>query len=141
MARPLSTDLCRRLARLLPLLASDQPGEVAATAAAITRALKLAERDWHDLAATITLVSMQSAPPPQQSAPPPKQERAIDSAMVGDLIEDIYASGCYLTDKAKGFLSDLEDRASRYALVYFSTRQWEWFVAILDKAGIDEAVD
>ena len=39
-----------RLRQLLLLLSSDQPGEVAAAAAAIGRALKAAGTDWHALA-------------------------------------------------------------------------------------------
>jgi hypothetical protein len=42
-----------RLAKLLPLLGSDQPGEVAAAVAAITRALTKAGTDWHGLAALV----------------------------------------------------------------------------------------
>ena len=43
-----------KLAALIPRLASDQPGEVAATAAAITRQLSKAGADWHDLADRLT---------------------------------------------------------------------------------------
>ena len=39
-----------RLRQLLLMLSSDQPGEVAAAAAAIGRALKAAGTDWHALA-------------------------------------------------------------------------------------------
>lgn len=46
-------DVGARLAKLLPLLASDQPGEVVATAAAITRTLAAAGADWHALAALV----------------------------------------------------------------------------------------
>lgn len=53
MTAPLPLYLTARLAKLLPRLASDQNGEVAATAAAITRTLKTAGLDWHDLAAAI----------------------------------------------------------------------------------------
>lgn len=42
-------ELMTRLGKLIPLLASDKPGEVTATAAAITRALKGAGLDWHDV--------------------------------------------------------------------------------------------
>src|SRR4051812_29519552 len=42
-----------RLARLIPRLASDQDGEVVATARAIARTLKAAGRDFHDLADAI----------------------------------------------------------------------------------------
>jgi hypothetical protein len=38
-----------RLRQLLLLLSSDQPGEVAAAAAAITRTLKSLGASWHDL--------------------------------------------------------------------------------------------
>ena len=40
-----------RLAKLLPLLSSDQPGEVVATARAIGATLQRGGMDWHDLAA------------------------------------------------------------------------------------------
>ena len=43
-----------KLVKLLPLLASDQPGEVVATAAAISRTLKAAGADWHDLVSNLT---------------------------------------------------------------------------------------
>ena len=43
------TTIAPKLGKLIPLLASDKPGEVVATAAAITRTLKQAGADWHDL--------------------------------------------------------------------------------------------
>lgn len=53
MNAALSLDLAARVAKLLPRLASDHNGEVAATAAAISRTLKAAGHDLHDLAAHI----------------------------------------------------------------------------------------
>ena len=47
-------DITPKLAILIPRLASDRPGEVAATAAAITRQLSKAGADWHDLADRLT---------------------------------------------------------------------------------------
>jgi hypothetical protein len=52
-----------KLAKLLPVLASDKDGEVIATARAIGRTLSAAGADWHDLAAVLT------EPPP---APEPE---------------------------------------------------------------------
>ncbi|HEV7266419.1 MAG TPA: hypothetical protein VGN83_16085 [Falsiroseomonas sp.] len=52
-----------RLAKLLPLLASDQPGEVVATAAAITRTLAKAGSDWHALAALVAGETKRQAAP------------------------------------------------------------------------------
>lgn len=47
-------DMAAKLGRLLPRLASDAPGEVVATVAAIRRTLDRAGLDLHDLAARLT---------------------------------------------------------------------------------------
>lgn len=66
-----------RLAKLLPMLSSNQPGEVAAAAAAIGRTLASVGADWHDLAAILT------APPAARSLPPPpKKGRAPELGMM-----------------------------------------------------------
>ena len=52
-----------RLAKLLPLLASDQPGEVLATARAIGATLQRGGMDWHDLAALVTSAAKHQAAP------------------------------------------------------------------------------
>ena len=60
------SDLSRiggRIAKLLPVLASDQPGEVAAAAAAITRTLNTAGLDWHTLAAVVEAEGKRQAAP------------------------------------------------------------------------------
>ena len=136
MARPLSADLCKRLARLLPLLASDQPGEVTAAASAITRLLKSAERDWHDLVYQLTV-----EPPPDRRNPrraPPMKDypgsQAIASDYVLELIGAIRASRCHLTTHARGFLVSLEARATTRAMVFFTAKQWDWFVKLLQAA-------
>jgi len=43
-----------KLAKLLPLLSSDQDGEVIAAARAISRALASVGADWHDLVKVLT---------------------------------------------------------------------------------------
>jgi hypothetical protein len=50
-----------RLRQLLLMLSSDQPGEVAAAAAAIGRALKSAGTDWHALANGLLAEAPQSS--------------------------------------------------------------------------------
>jgi hypothetical protein len=52
-----------RIAKLLPVLASDRPGEVAAAAAAITRTLNGAGLDWHTLAAVVEAEGKRQAAP------------------------------------------------------------------------------
>lgn len=54
-----------RLHKLVLLLSSDQPGEVAAARGAIDRLLKAHGATWHDLAGAM------SAPPPSPPPPPP----------------------------------------------------------------------
>lgn len=61
----LTPDLTGKLGRLLPRLASDAPGEVVATVAAIRRTLDRAGLDLHDLAARLT-----EAPQAVQAAKP-----------------------------------------------------------------------
>lgn len=64
----LTPDLTGKLVRLLPRLASDSPGEVVATVAAIRRTLDRAGLDLHDMAARLT----EAARPAQPDAPKPK---------------------------------------------------------------------
>ena len=52
-----------KVALLIPLLGSDQDGEVLSAARAIERTLKAAGRDWHDLVHIITAPSMAAAHP------------------------------------------------------------------------------
>lgn len=65
-----NSELMNRIEKMLPLLGSDKSGEVAATAAAITRILKGAGLDWHDMVQW--LVSGQSGH--RTSEPPPRQD-------------------------------------------------------------------
>ena len=46
----LAPTVAARIAKLLPLLSSDKPGEVAGTVYAIERTLKAANRDWRSVA-------------------------------------------------------------------------------------------
>lgn len=64
-----------RLRLLLPMLSSDQDGEVIATARAIGRALKDAGRDWHDLAAAIGPAPEFRPPSPARRPAPAKPKR------------------------------------------------------------------
>ena len=60
-----------RLSKLVPMLSSNQPGEVVAAAEAISRALKGVGADWHDLTRELT--------GPAQSAPPRGHRTRTDS--------------------------------------------------------------
>jgi hypothetical protein len=58
-----------RLHKLVLLLSSNQPGEVAAAAAAIGRLLTSRGRSWHDLAQQLCEPSLSPPPPPPPSSP------------------------------------------------------------------------
>jgi hypothetical protein len=62
---PRLSDIAPKLQKLVLMLSSDQPGEVAAAAAAIKRALQAAGADFHDLARELT---KPSAPPAQPTS-------------------------------------------------------------------------
>jgi hypothetical protein len=62
-----------RLAKLVPLLGSDQPGEVTATAAAIGRLLASVGATWHDLARALVPPAARPAPPPSRPRPQPQR--------------------------------------------------------------------
>ena len=72
-----------RLAKLLPLLGSDKPGEVVATANAIGRALKSCGADWHDLASMLDQGDVQPEPvriaPRWQTLSPADRLRWLDA--------------------------------------------------------------
>ncbi len=53
--------IAQRLAKLVPVLGSDQPGEVVAAADAIGRALRGAGLDWHDLAVLVSAGAVRQA--------------------------------------------------------------------------------
>lgn len=61
-----------RLAKLIPLLSSDQPGEVAAAAQAIARTLRRSGADWHDLTAALTATAK---PRSRREVVPPDERR------------------------------------------------------------------
>ena len=63
-----------RLAKLLPMLGSPEPGEVAGTVAAMSRTLKAAGQDWHALAACI---KANAAPAFTFATLPPRQARKM----------------------------------------------------------------
>jgi hypothetical protein len=83
------TNPWRRIAKILPLLSSDNQGEVASTAAAITRILKVEGKSWGDLASRIQIEDgpweekakpngeareRRREEPPQWAREPPKQQ-------------------------------------------------------------------
>ncbi len=107
-----------RIRKLIPVLGSDQPGEVVAAANAIGGSLRGTGCDWHDLAAAISS---------GRSLDPPHDYQCSQFAF-GDLAR-------FCRDADGGRLSDVERRfvLDMAGLGFFrrpSTRQEAWLKAI-----------
>lgn len=86
----LAPDVCSKLAKLIPRLASTHEGEVLATVDAIRRTLDRAELSMHDLAAS--LCAPQPVQPRARPKPQAKPEPAPEDA------EDLLAKAEWLRD-------------------------------------------
>ena len=140
--KPLPQDVRDRLGKLLPLLSSDQAGECAAAAAAITRLLRASGLDWHDLVGALSNPGAGAHRPPPPPPPPPKpppepppgshRSRDILGAIAG-----IRANHPGLNERSIEFLDSLEARAGHYSTaVYLSPKQLKWFTDLLKQAGL-----
>lgn len=103
-----------RLAKLIPLLSSDQPGEVVATAAAIGRVLPTLGLTWHDLA--------QAAARAGEPADPletllerimRRVTRPSDRAWI-ERLAAFYARRGFLSHRQLALLADIEARSARH---------------------------
>ncbi len=93
-----------RLHKLVLLLSSDQPGEVAAAAAAVTRLLAAQGCTWHDLAARLTA-------PPRPAPPPPPPA----SPGVVEMLDGISRGDAWMLNKwEQEFCASIRDQYRRY---------------------------
>ena len=112
-----------KLAALIPRLASDKPGEVAATAAAITRQLSKVDADWHDLADRLT-----SAPetPAEGHEPPVFHDYAEAAAWI------LASESGELTATQIRFVESMADTLRRWPA---SPKQARWIEALVHQLG------
>jgi len=133
MIKPLPPEVRKRLALMLPLLASSNGGECAAAANAISRLLKGHDLDWHDLTAAIAEPT--SAPRSQPASSPRRspKERNLTPEEVKILVSAIYAGRGHLDARARAFLDGQLARA-KYGRVLFSDKQWAWLMDLTKQA-------
>ena len=115
-----------KLAALIPLLGSDKPGEVAATAAAITRQLAKAGADWHDLADTLTVQPVLFNA--DDTAQPPvfyDHLRACEWILQTD-------AGTRLSTRDREFVVDMQQKLHFWKA---SPKQATWLRAVILKLG------
>ena len=120
------------MAILIPRLASDKPGEVAATAAAITRQLRKAGADWHDLAAA--LVDGHAHEPQHRhrarAEPDPDPDLPDGFASYLDAVRWLLAERAdHLTPKQYAFLNNMLHRIPRRQP---TPKQAAWIVSLVD---------
>jgi hypothetical protein len=110
------------------MLSSDQPGEVVAATAAITRILQAGGFDWHDFTAWT------GEPAPAAAQTPKALVAEISAEELLPMVEAIRLSGCYLSPASKGFLDSLEDKAAAYGSVRFTEKQNTWLTNLRTSA-------
>ena len=137
-AKPLPSEVRKRLGQLLPMLSSTNAGECAAAAGAIGRLLSVHGLDWHDLTAAVaepTGEARYKPEPPPRREPPPPQGHNLTAQEVKDLVQAILSHHHFLNERSKAFLAGQLERA-RYGRVLFSDKQWKWLMDLTQQAGI-----
>jgi hypothetical protein len=130
--RPLPSAVRDKLGKLLPMLSSKHDGERAGAVAAIERVLKNHDRDWHDLAASITAKSAHRVPPRAQADDAASTTMCAEDLI--DLIAKVRDSGVWFGPRSEEFLDSLLGRARAYAFVFISPKQQRWLDDIARKA-------
>jgi len=137
-AKPLPSEVRKRLSQLMPMLSSTNAGECAAAAGAIGRLLSTHGLDWHDLTAAVaepTGEARYKPEPPPRREPPPPQGHNLTAQEVKDLVQAILSHHHFLNERSKAFLAGQLERA-RYGRVLFSDKQWKWLMDLTQQAGI-----
>jgi hypothetical protein len=112
-----------KLSKLIPLLGSDQPGEVVAAATAIHRTLQSAGCDFHDLVAAIEK--------PSPAARPRSEFHESDRPEIHVMAEFCYRRRDMLDEKHRPFI----EKMSRYALNgwYITENQTNYLASLYTK--------
>lgn len=121
----LSSTVTIKLAKMLPLLASDQDGEVVATAAAIGRVLAGAGASWHDVAALLSPV------PPAKPVPSNRERSSTAFSFAHLELEGVYfriltmKQGTKWTAHERRLLAEVEEQLLQQPPVPLSRFQAE----------------
>ena len=140
-SRPLPPELGEKLTKLLPMLGSDQMGEVIATVEAIKRALTAHDRDWHDVTAAVTLppeVMHLYRDDPRVHQRPGNQDRITKpSEWVHDALDIMFQHPSWKPNmRGEEFLMQTRRRAQHYDTCRFTPKQWAWFEKMAREAGV-----
>lgn len=142
--RPLPPEVRAKLAKLVPLFASDLEGERIGALAAIERVLKASGLDWHDFTGAFAAASSSSSSstssssrsPPRNEAPKSANgDQNVPASALRTTIEMIRAKRKF-NAKSEAFLDSMLWRAKSYSTVYVSEKQWKWLCDLAAQAGI-----
>lgn len=121
----LTPSITTKLAKMLPLLASHQDGEVVATAAAIGRVLAGAGASWHDVAALLSLTA------PGKPVPSNRERRSTAFSFAHLELEGVYfriltmKQGTKWTAHERHLLAEVEEQLLQQPPVPLSRLQAE----------------
>ena len=131
--RPLPPAVRDKLGKLLPMLSSDHDGERVGAVRAIERVLKINNRDWHDLAASIG-TPVPAREPPRRQTHDTSASTTMDAGDLIDLITMVCDSGAWVGSRSEEFLDGLLERAGRFPTVYLSAKRKQWLDDLALKA-------
>jgi hypothetical protein len=124
-----------RIGQLLRLLASDQPGEVVAAAAAIGRTLVAAGTDLHHLA-DVAERGLRSVPTPprKKKKAKAKPEPVVDEDSPAGMIKFCTAAIGELDEREAGFIQSIAGLLRRYGGSFEPTpKQFGWLLSIYQR--------
>lgn len=120
--------LAPSLRPLILLLSSDKPGEVAAAAAQITRRLRKAGRDWHDLADALEAAG---------SVREPKRSPSRAATCWGEVVEYLATlpddMAELLSDRDHAFVASMQDIIGRGFTP--TEKQTAWLRGLFQRSG------
>lgn len=122
---PSLVEIAPKLSKLIPLLASDQPGEVVSAAAAIQRTLKSAGCDFHDLVNAI------GSPPRAAQAEMDFDDPKPDVGNWGRMADYCFHHAGSLNDREAAFVRQM--KASSTLGRRISPKQEAWLAIIYEK--------
>lgn len=142
----LSPSVVTKISKLVPRLASNHDGEVVATARAITRTLRSAGNDLHDVVAMLSTPGSEQIvyrDRPKPAKPKKQRQRPPVDWSDEDCLEEVLRDGERLLAEARldggqrGFVISALDRAGELGQSFrMSVKQLAWFRRIVvEKLG------
>ena len=133
--RPLPAAVKTRLDKLMLMLGSASDGERASAAGMITALLTEHGLDWHDIVGAMGESPAYPRNAPLQEPSPARPNGNPGTMPATELRAHIHRiERSPLNTRARQFLAGMLDRAAIYDEVFFSDKQWTWFLDLKKRA-------